>query len=120
MDRTTARARETRPVEGPPGIHRTTIAYNDALMLCHFHLEKGVEIPFHSHAAVQNGYLISGRLVLKWPSGRQFIAEPGSGWCFASNEMHGAAALEECEAIECFNPARPEYVPQQVQAEGGS
>jgi len=43
--------------------------------------------------------------------GELFIAEPGTGWCFASGECHGAEVLEDCEAIECFAPARPEYAP---------
>lgn len=111
MNRETARRAETAPVENPPGILRTTIAYNDQLMLCHFLLKKGVRIPFHGHAAAQNGYLIRGRLRMLWEDGREFIAEPGSGWCFDPDVRHGAEALEESEAIECFAPARPEYAP---------
>jgi quercetin dioxygenase-like cupin family protein len=111
MDRMTARTGDTTAVEGPPGLVRTTIAYNDKLMLCHFHLRKGVTVPYHEHQAVQNGYLIRGKLKLRWESGKEFIAEPGSGWCFDSNERHGAVALEESEAIECFSPGRPDYIP---------
>jgi quercetin dioxygenase-like cupin family protein len=111
MKRPTARKSDTNAVEGPPGVQRTTMAYNDVLMLCHFHLDRGVTIPYHQHPAVQNGYLISGKLKIVWESGKEFIAEPGSGWCFDSNERHGAVALEESEAIECFNPIRDDYVP---------
>jgi quercetin dioxygenase-like cupin family protein len=114
MKRETARRAETTPVENPPGILRTTIAYNDALMLCHFSLKKGVKVPFHNHPAAQNGYLISGRLRMLWEDGREFVAEPGSGWCFDSNVRHGAEALEDCEAVECFAPARTEYMPPEA------
>jgi quercetin dioxygenase-like cupin family protein len=112
MMRETARKSETAAVESPVGIFRTTIAYNEQLMLCHFFLKKGVRIPFHGHPAAQNGYLISGKLRMLWETGREFIAEPGSGWCFDSNVRHGAEALEDSEAIECFAPTRPEYVPE--------
>jgi quercetin dioxygenase-like cupin family protein len=111
MERPTARKTETEAVEGPPGIMRTTIAYNDQLMLCHFHLKKGITIPFHAHDAAQNGFLIKGRLRIKWQSGKEFLAGPGDGWCFASNESHGAEAIEESEAIECFTPIRTDYIP---------
>ena len=111
MNRDTARRAETRGVENPPGIVRTTIAYNDHLMLCHFTLKKGVKIPFHDHAAVQNGYLVKGKLRMLWEDGRVLDAEPGTGWCFDSNVRHGAEVIEDSEAIECFAPARPEYVP---------
>jgi quercetin dioxygenase-like cupin family protein len=110
--RETVRKSETATVENPLGIFRTTIAYNEQLMLCHFFLRKDVRIPFHAHAASQNGYLISGKLRMLWETGQQFIAEPGSGWCFDSNVRHGAEAIEDCEAIECFAPIRPEYIPR--------
>jgi quercetin dioxygenase-like cupin family protein len=109
MNRETARISETPGEENPPGIVRTTVAYNDHLMLCHFVLKKGARIPFHEHAAVQNGYLIKGRLRILWRDGRQFDAEPGTGWCIDSNVSHGAEVLEDSEAIESFAPARPEY-----------
>jgi len=111
VNRETARQAETESVENPPGILRTTIAYNEQLMLCHFLLKKDVRIPIHRHVASQNGYLIRGKLRLLWDDGREFIAEPGSGWCFNSNVPHGAETLEESEAVECFAPLRPEYLP---------
>jgi quercetin dioxygenase-like cupin family protein len=109
MNRETAIKSDTASVENPPGIFRTTIAYNDQVMLCHFFLRKGAKIPFHKHVASQNGYLIRGKLRMLWEDGREFMAEPGSGWCFASNVSHGAEVLEDSEAVECFAPARTEY-----------
>jgi quercetin dioxygenase-like cupin family protein len=110
MERPTARIDESEQVESPPGVLRTTLAYNDTLMLCHFRLAKGGNVPFHSHSAAQNGFLIRGRLLVKWESGREFMAEPGSSWCFESNVRHGAEAIEESEAVECFSPVRQEYI----------
>ncbi len=109
MTRITARKSETQPVEGPPGVLRTTIAYNDQLMLCHFFLKKGARIPLHAHPAAQNGYLIKGRMRMIGERGTDFIAGPGDGWCFASNERHRAEILEDSEAVESFAPSRPEY-----------
>ena len=109
MVRTTARKSETESVEGPPGIVRTTLATNDQLMLCHFFLRKGAEIPLHAHVAVQNGYLIRGKIRMIWETGKDFLAGPGDGWCLSSNEPHRAEILEDSEAIECFTPSRPEY-----------
>ncbi len=109
MPRTTARKSETDSVEGPPGVVRTTIAYNDQLMLCHFFLKKGARIPPHTHVAAQNGYLVKGKMRFIMEGGKNFVAEPGDGWCFASNEPHGAEIIEDSEAIECFAPGRPEY-----------
>jgi len=110
MNRQVAKKAETESFENPPGVLRTTVAYNDQLMMCHFLLKKGALVTIHKHAASQNGYLIRGKLRMIWADGREFIAEPGSGWCFDANEAHGSEAMEESEIVECFAPARPEYV----------
>jgi len=110
MNREMARKAETESFENPPGVFRTTVVYNDELMLCHFLLRKGALVPIHKHASSQNGYLIRGKLRMIWGDGRELVAEPGSGWCFNPNEAHGAEAIEESEAVECFAPARPEYL----------
>lgn len=102
--------RKTSPtVENPPGIFRTTLAYNEDLMVCHFVLKKGAVIPLHNHQAVQNGYVISGKLLFKKQDGSSFPAEAGTGYVFVSEEYHGVEVLEDSEVLECFAPARPEY-----------
>jgi quercetin dioxygenase-like cupin family protein len=104
--------REAHPVvENPPGIFRTTLAWSEQSMLCHFRMAKGARIPLHDHPAVQNGYLISGRVRFQRAGQAAFVAVAGTGYCFASGEPHGAEVLEDAEAIECFTPARPEYAP---------
>jgi quercetin dioxygenase-like cupin family protein len=97
-------------VENPPGIFRTTLAFNDATMMCHFSMKPGAKIPLHNHEAVQNGYMIRGKIKFNLEGGQSFMAEAGSGYVFAPHEYHGAEVLEESEVIECFSPMRPEYV----------
>jgi quercetin dioxygenase-like cupin family protein len=98
------------PVEMFEGFFRTTLVYNEQLMLCHFSLKKGAEIKLHKHEAVQNGYVLKGKVELLSESGDSIIAEPGSSYVFDSNEVHGALALEDSEYIESFTPTRPEYI----------
>ena len=107
--RRTADRSTSRTVEKVPGIMRTTLAYNEQVMLCHFMLERGAAIPLHDHPAVQAGYVISGRLKLSKDDGTSFVAESGSAYAFEPSEVHGAEALEDAEIIECFSPMRPEY-----------
>lgn len=102
---------DRQSVEGPPGIVRTTMAYNDETMLCHFRMAAGARIPLHHHAAVQNGYVISGRIRFLAQDGTSFVAQAGSGYVFGSEEPHGAEVLADAEVIECFAPKRPEYEP---------
>jgi len=96
-------------VEKPIGTFRTTMAYNEKSMMCHFIMKKGAKIPLHKHDAVQNGYVIHGKIKFFRKDGNSFIAESGSGYVFDSNEIHGAEALEDSEFVECFSPLRPEF-----------
>jgi quercetin dioxygenase-like cupin family protein len=92
------------------GVERRTLAYNDQAMLCHIQLRKGAVIPLHHHAPVQIGLCASGRV-------RSIGAKPqhahevsaGDGYVMASNEPHGAEALEDSVLVEKFCPSRPEY-----------
>ena len=105
-----ARRGELPTVESPAGIFRTTLAYDEQSMLCHFRLTRGARIPMHSHPAAQNGYMITGKMRMLVGEASSFDALPGTGWCFASGESHGAEVLEDSEVIECFVPMRPEYL----------
>ncbi len=96
-------------VENPPGIFRTTLSYDEHSMLCHFVMKKGAAVPLHHHPAVQNGYVIKGKLRFKKQDGSTFEAGPGSAYLFGPDEPHGADILEESEVLEVFSPMRPEY-----------
>ena len=97
------------PVENPPGIFRTTVAYNEHIMMCHFNMKKGAKVPLHSHEASQNGFIVKGRIRFMTENNGSFTVEKGSGYIFGPHEKHGAEVLEEAEVIECFAPKRPEY-----------
>jgi quercetin dioxygenase-like cupin family protein len=107
--RRVAQRKESPLVENPSGVFRATLAYNDHIMVCHYTMKKGARIPLHSHAAAQNGYVIRGRLRMTKETGDGFVAEAGTGYCFAPEEKHGAEVIEDSEVIECFAPMRPEY-----------
>ena len=49
-------------VEMLPGLIRRTLVSGDKLMICRFDLDKGVEIPGHSHPQDQAGYVVSGKI----------------------------------------------------------
>ena len=86
------------------------MAYNEASMLCYFTLKKGASIPLHQHEAVQNGFMIRGKVCFLQEGGKSLMVENGDGYIFESNEKHGGEVLEDSELIECFTPMRPEYV----------
>ena len=52
-ERKNCRRQDLHHVENPPGILRTTLAYNAQMMLCHFKMKKGTKIPLHDHEAAR-------------------------------------------------------------------
>ena len=110
LSRPMGKRSELEAVENPPGIRRTTMAYNAQIMLCHLAMTAGAKIPLHHHPAVQSGYVVSGRVKFLKEDGATLVAEAGTGYAFGPDETHGAEVLEDAEVVECFAPIRPEYV----------
>ena len=108
-DQSVTRKDEGKTVEFIPGIFRTTMSYNDQSMLCYFSMKKGASIPLHNHIAVQNGFVIKGKVKFIQREKECFVVQGGDGYIFDSNEAHGSEVLEDTELIECFTPMRPEY-----------
>ena len=102
--------KEAEQVEALPGIFRKTLAFNEEVMLCHFHLKKGAKIPLHEHRASQNGFVISGTARF-FTETTEFMAETGESYVFGPNEKHGCDVIEDTIIIEAFAPSRPEYGP---------
>ena len=100
--------KDAKAVNQLKGVFSKTIAYNDAVMLCQFILEKDAEIPLHNHEAHQIGYVASGKIKF-FTETREFIAQEGDSYVFDSYEKHGATIIETAEVIEVFSPTREEY-----------
>lgn len=97
-------------VQQKPGLVRKTMSYIDDIMMCLFEQDTGTVVDLHTHAAVQNGYVISGKLEFRKADGTKVIAEAGDSYAFASNEPHGSVCLEHAVFIENFTPSREEYI----------
>jgi quercetin dioxygenase-like cupin family protein len=102
--------RTGKPIEGPEGVTRTTLSYDDETMLCHFSLKKGAEIPLHNHRAAETGYILKGKakFVGEAPEA-EFHVEAGESYVFSAFVKHGGIALEDTEFVEVFVPPRDEY-----------
>lgn len=110
MEKLYARLSETQGVEQVPGIMRYTLSYNEDVMMCRFSLRQGAEIPLHTHAAVQNGFVLSGKVLFWDDGGNERVVEPGDSYTFPSNSPHAARCLEAAELLENFLPLRREYI----------
>ena len=97
-------------VQQKPGLKRSTLSFNVEIMMCLFEQETGAEVALHTHEAVQNGYVISGKLKFFKTDGSYVIGEAGDSYTFNSMEPHGSVCLEHALFIENFTPMRKEYI----------
>lgn len=95
------------PVEG---IEMKTLAYGEKSLLTRFRLEKGAQLPAHSHPHEQTGYLVSGKMILHVGE-KSHEVSPGDSWCIAGDVEHRAQVMEDSVAIEVFSPVREDYLP---------
>jgi quercetin dioxygenase-like cupin family protein len=110
-------------VEIRPGLVKTNLSYNQDSMICHFVMKKGARIGLHNHKAVQNGYVVHGKLKYQVADSDYIIlsegvVEDGAGYIWDSMEVHSFEALEDSEFIEHFSPMRPEYIVDDDAREG--
>lgn len=93
-----------------PGIRLKTLVHGEKTLFAEFHMDKGSQLPDHSHPHEQTGYLVSGRMRLT-VAGNVLDAQPGDSWCVPGNTRHQAEILEDTVVIEVFSPVREEYLP---------
>lgn len=92
-----------------PGINLKTLVYGDKTLFTEFKMEKGSEVPKHSHPYEQTGYLISGKIQLSIED-EKFNVDPGDSWCIPMNIEHKAEITEDSVLIEVFSPVRDDYL----------
>ena len=95
-------------VEMLPGLFRRTLVSDERLMICRFDLDKGVEIPSHSHPQDQAGYVVSGRIRVS-VDGMSRDLGPGDSYSAPSGAVHSALALERSVVVDTFSPPREDY-----------
>ena len=91
-------------------IRQKTLVYGDKTLMAEFRLEKGANLPKHSHPHEQTGYLVSGQMELTIGDVTHQVL-PGGSWCIAGDVEHYAKVTEDSVAIEVFSPVREDYRP---------
>jgi quercetin dioxygenase-like cupin family protein len=100
--------KDRQPVEMLPGIKRQMLSCGGQAMTVYITVEKGREVPLHTHPHEQIGYLQSGRA--RFTVGDEArVLEALDGYSIPSNVPHGVVALEDCIFVDVFSPPREEY-----------
>lgn len=92
------------------GVKRKTLVHGKNTLMTEFLLERGKNLPNHSHPQEQIGYLVSGRITLVI-TGEEYEVNPGDSWVIPGNVEHSAKIIEDSVAAEVFSPVREDYLP---------
>ena len=69
----------------------------------------GNKVPFHNHPNEQAGYVISGKIRIRF-SGNNQLLTAGDSYVIPVNTDHNAEVIEAGEAIDVFTPPREDYI----------
>ena len=94
-----------------PGVELKTLVHGDKTLMVEFLLDKGRQLPMHSHPHEQTGYLVNGHIRLTIGAA-EYDVMPGDSWCIPCGVEHGAEVVEDSVAIEVFSPVREDYLPE--------
>jgi quercetin dioxygenase-like cupin family protein len=103
------KANENDYIQVLPGIRIKTLTYGELTLFTEVKMEKGSELPKHSHVHEQTGYLIKGDIILTIGN-KEYEVTQGDCWCIPSNVEHCARILSDSMAIEVFSPVREDYL----------
>jgi quercetin dioxygenase-like cupin family protein len=98
-----------------PGAH-SHIMTGEKMTLSFAHLEAGSYFPVHTHPYEQMMVVLKGELdaVLE---GKLYRMGPGDVIFFPEGLVHGAQMRDvDCEILDVFTPARPDYIEKMRQA----
>ncbi len=91
------------------GVRRKNLVHGDKTILCKFELDKGAELPLHSHPFEQTGYLLAGKMLFSI-DGNEHEMKAGDSWCIKADVKHGVKVLEDVSLIELFSPVRDDFL----------
>ena len=100
---------DTTAITMAPGVSRRVLSHTPELMLVEVTFASGAVVPVHNHPHQQISYIKSGRFSFT-SNGSSEEAGPGDSLAFASNVEHGVTCLEDGVVLDCFSPAREDFL----------
>lgn len=90
-----------------PGL-RARIVHTDRTSQSWVEIDAGATFPEHSHPHEQTVNVLDGRLELT-VSGETYVLVPGTVFIISPHAPHSGRALERCQVLDVFSPARDDY-----------
>lgn len=92
-----------------PGVRRRILTHNDQMMIVEVGFDQGAIGALHSHFHVQASYVAEGSFEVTI-SGITETLTKGESFIVPSNAVHGVKALKPGILVDCFTPAREDFL----------
>ncbi|NOX86620.1 MAG: cupin domain-containing protein [Chlorobi bacterium] len=91
------------------GIDFELLANGKKLMITRMNYKTGDKAPFHNHPNEQAGYVISGKIRIRF-AGHDRVLTAGDSYVIPGNTNHSIEVIEAGEVIDVFTPPREDYM----------
>jgi quercetin dioxygenase-like cupin family protein len=92
------------PVPGYKGV----FVHSDNMTVAYWDVEKGAQMPEHSHPHEQVANVVDGKFELTL-AGEPCVLDRGSAAIIPPNTPHSGKAITQCRLIDVFHPVREDY-----------
>jgi len=87
---------------------KARFVHSDNMTVAYWEVEKGAELPLHSHVHEQIAMVTKGSFEMTI-GGETNVYKPGEIAVIPSNVEHSGKALTSCEITDVFSPVREDY-----------
>ncbi len=91
------------------GVDFELLSSGTKLMITKMNYKVGNKVPFHNHPNEQAGYVISGKIRIRFAEFDQILTA-GDSYVIPENENHSIEVIEAGEVIDVFTPPREDYI----------
>ena len=92
------------PIEG----FRAKLVHAETMTIAHWTIDKGCELPEHSHPHEQVANMMEGEFELVL-DGEKHHLTPGDVLVIPGNAPHSGRAITDCKIIDVWHPCRDDY-----------
>ncbi|UCE72919.1 MAG: cupin domain-containing protein [Methanomassiliicoccales archaeon] len=91
------------------GISFDVLSVGEKSMVTKMNYKAGDHVSFHSHPHEQSGYVISGKIRMKFGQHNE-ILQAGDSYSIPGGVKHSINALEDSKEVTFFSPPREDYL----------
>jgi quercetin dioxygenase-like cupin family protein len=91
------------------GVSIDILVMSKRSMIVRMNYKTGDNVPIHNHPNEQTGYIISGKIRIKF-SNYDEILMPGDSYSIPKGIKHSIDVLEDSKVLDFFSPPRQDYL----------